>query len=148
MGLVEDYAKYLGGSNRLLKDSLEEAKKVLKGASDENKEKIKYLATHFECSTKEAGQSLRKSKNPKKTGEGLKEGKGTDFGMLSVKAGIDNNPKPTQADRIAGATKDKKKAKGGVRTAIAKIKSAKDGARTGVRGTGAATKGFRKARLS
>tara|TARA_B100000902_G_scaffold108276_2_gene109968 strand:- start:6114 stop:6248 length:135 start_codon:yes stop_codon:yes gene_type:complete len=25
------------------------------------------------------------------------------FGMLSVKAGIDNNPNPTQADRIAGA---------------------------------------------
>jgi len=26
--------------------------------------------------------------------------------MLSVKAGIDKNPKPTQADRIAGATKN------------------------------------------
>lgn len=25
------------------------------------------------------------------------------FGMLSVKAGVDNNPKPTAADRIAGA---------------------------------------------
>ena len=25
------------------------------------------------------------------------------FGMLSVKAGIDKNPNPTQADRIAGA---------------------------------------------
>ena len=57
--------------------------------------------------------------------------------------------KATQADRIAGATKgDKKVAKGGVRTAIAKIKKAKDGARTGVRGTGAAKRGFRKARLS
>ena len=29
------------------------------------------------------------------------------FGMLSVKAGIDNNPNPTQADRIAGATMKK-----------------------------------------
>ncbi len=28
---------------------------------------------------------------------------GKSFGMLSVKAGIDKNPKPTQADRIAGA---------------------------------------------
>ena len=90
-----------------------------------------------------------KNKNPKKEGKGLKEGDSTDFGMLSVEAGIDNNPKPTQADRIAGATKgEKKKAKGGVRTAIAKIKKAKDGARTGVRGTGAAKRGFRKARLS
>ena len=67
----------------------------------------------------------------------LKEGKGTDFGMLSVEAGIDNNPKPTQADRIAGATKNEKK-----------TVKAKSGSRTGVRGTGAAKKGFRKARLS
>jgi hypothetical protein len=37
----------------------------------------------------------------------MKKG-GTTFGMLSVKAGIDNNPKPTAADRIAGATKRKK----------------------------------------
>jgi len=36
-------------------------------------------------------------------------GKATKFGMLSVKAGIDNNPKPTAADRIAGATKGMKK---------------------------------------
>ena len=33
----------------------------------------------------------------------------SNFGMLSVKAGIDNNPKPTQADRIAGAKMKKKK---------------------------------------
>tara|TARA_R110002073_G_scaffold115540_1_gene253303 strand:- start:56 stop:511 length:456 start_codon:yes stop_codon:yes gene_type:complete len=31
------------------------------------------------------------------------------FGMLSVKAGIDKNPKPTQADRIAGAKMKNKK---------------------------------------
>jgi hypothetical protein len=36
------------------------------------------------------------------------------FGMLSVKAGIDKNPKPTQADRIAGAKMgNRKKAMGG-----------------------------------
>lgn len=28
---------------------------------------------------------------------------GSSFGMLSVKAGVDKNPKPTAADRIAGA---------------------------------------------
>ena len=33
----------------------------------------------------------------------------TKFGMLSVKAGIDNNPNPTKADKIAGATKKLKK---------------------------------------
>ena len=37
------------------------------------------------------------------------KGGGSDFGMLSVKAGIDKNPNPTQADRIAGATKGKKR---------------------------------------
>jgi hypothetical protein len=39
-------------------------------------------------------------------GDGAKAKKGrykAKFGMLSVKAGIDNNPKPTAADRIAGA---------------------------------------------
>lgn len=35
-----------------------------------------------------------------------------EFGKLSVKAGIDNNPNPTAADRIAGA-KMNKKSKGG-----------------------------------
>jgi hypothetical protein len=34
------------------------------------------------------------------------------FGMLSVKAGVDNNPNPTFADKIAGA---KKKAKSGAK---------------------------------
>ena len=42
-----------------------------------------------------------------------KNGKKSSFGMLSVKAGIDNNPKPTAADRIAGATKGKKKMSNG-----------------------------------
>ena len=137
MGLVEDFAKYLSGSNRIIKDTMVEAKEKIADMSDEEKEKLKIKI------------ASGKEKNPKKTGEGLKEGKGTDFGMLSVKAGIDNNSKQTQADRIAGATKGEKKvAKGGVRTAIAKIKKAKDGARTGVRGTGAGKKGFRKARMS
>ena len=53
---------------------------------------------------------------------------GTSFGMLSVKAGIDKNPNPTAADRIAGA---KKMAKGGMKlkkqaaTAIAMKKAGK-----------------------
>jgi hypothetical protein len=48
----------------------------------------------------------------------------TEFGMLSVKAGIDNNPKPTQADRIAGATK---KANGGVINGLKKMGMNKGG---------------------
>tara|TARA_R100000773_G_C4194625_1_gene99269 strand:+ start:112 stop:456 length:345 start_codon:yes stop_codon:yes gene_type:complete len=48
----------------------------------------------------------------KVTMETKENGKKTsDFGMLSVKAGIDDNPNPTQADRIAGATMKEKTVK-------------------------------------
>jgi hypothetical protein len=39
----------------------------------------------------------------------MAKGGATSFGMLSVKAGIDKNPKPTAADRIAGVKKKKRK---------------------------------------
>ena len=55
-----------------------------------------------------------------------KEGGATDFGMLSVKAGVDKNPNPTQADRIVGATKGKKMKLGGVAR----------GGRSAIQGTG------------
>ena len=50
---------------------------------------------------------MPKKKMMKKTANGKK----AKFGMLSVKAGIDKNPNPTQADRIAGATMGDKKSK-------------------------------------
>ena len=40
-------------------------------------------------------------------------GKKSKFGMLSVEAGVDNNPNITQADKIVGANKKNKKAMGG-----------------------------------
>ena len=47
---------------------------------------------------------LSKDKEEMKKGGKMKKAKsGGAFGMLSVKAGIDKNPNPTQADRIAGA---------------------------------------------
>jgi hypothetical protein len=42
-----------------------------------------------------------------------KSGGSTSFGMLSVKAGVDNNPKPTYADKIAGAKKSTGKMRNG-----------------------------------
>ena len=45
------------------------------------------------------GMAKRKMLKAGSNGNGKKKA----FGMLSVKAGIDKNPKPTQADRIAGA---------------------------------------------
>jgi hypothetical protein len=38
----------------------------------------------------------------------MAKGGASSFGMLSVKAGIDKDPTPTAADRIAGATKRKR----------------------------------------
>jgi|TARA_B100000519_G_C14170426_1_gene403604 hypothetical protein len=54
---------------------------------------------------------LRSPKDKKFNGmSDNKNNKTTEFGMLSVKAGIDNDPNPTQADRIAGATMKKGRA--------------------------------------
>jgi hypothetical protein len=48
--------------------------------------------------------TMKKGGTTKKYAKG-----GSSFGMLSVKAGVDKNPKATAADRIAGAKMNKKK---------------------------------------
>lgn len=61
-----------------------------------------------------AGPRKMNPKGMSRNGSMMKKAKaGGEFGMLSVKAGVDNNPNPTAADRIAGATKGK--AKSGVK---------------------------------
>ena len=50
-------------------------------------------------------QKIKETFSPKKSAAK----KSTKLGMLSVKAGIDKNPNPTQADRIAGAKMKSKK---------------------------------------
>ena len=53
---------------------------------------------------------MKKKSNVEKIKETFSpKNKSTKFGMLSVKAGIDKNPNPTQADRIAGAKMKNKK---------------------------------------
>ena len=128
MGLVEDFAKFLEGSNRLISDPLGEAEKKIANMSDEEKEKLKKkIASAKEIKTKQEGQ-------------GLKDGSKPDF--------LDLDKDGNKTEPMKQAAKQKVTAKGGVRTAIKRIKKAKDGSRTGVRGTGAAKRGFRKARLS
>ena len=46
---------------------------------------------------------FKKASAMKDTTTYKKSKNGSSFGMLSVKAGVDKNPNPTQADRIAGA---------------------------------------------
>ena len=95
------------------------------------------------------GPAKREKTKKKAKSSGSKEGfkdmpmraDGGSFGMLSVKAGIDNNPNPTQADRIAGATmKDKKEVKkmGGGMYDMTPRRMNKGGV---ARGMGAAVKG-------
>lgn len=72
------------------------------------------------------------TKVQERTIKGAKKAKdGGKFGMLSVKAGIDKNPNPTAADRIAGAKKNAgkamygktMKAKSGAKMSMKKCKS-------------------------
>ena len=56
----------------------------------------------------DTNRKKKKRKNDPFSGPQFADGgKAEKFGMLSVKAGVDNNPNPTQADRIVGATKKK-----------------------------------------
>ena len=50
----------------------------------------------------------KKKPMKKKAADMVGTKKTNEFGMLSVKAGIDNNPKPTKADKIIGAKMNKK----------------------------------------
>jgi len=54
-------------------------------------------------------RDIRKTESMTGASKSSKREKGkTKFGMLSVKAGIDKNPNPTKADRIAGAKMKKR----------------------------------------
>jgi hypothetical protein len=76
-------------------------------------DKTESLNEKFSMETAKANEKAIKEIKKAMGGLERKDGGATEFGMLSVKAGIDNNPKPTQADRIAGATKGEKKKRGG-----------------------------------
>ena len=101
-------------------------KAVKKGTDDFKKQNPKSLVT--EKQIKEIQKETAEKSNKKSRKEYLRERKmgggmmgrpmykkgskkavgKSNFGMLSVKAGVDNNPNPTQADRIAGAKMKKK----------------------------------------
>jgi hypothetical protein len=74
--------------------------------------------------TAEMLKQEKKIKNENKMGgkrKLYKKGGKSEFGMLSVKAGVDNNPNPTAADRIVGAKKNKKQKGGLVSTGTIKV---------------------------
>jgi len=101
-----------------IEDGIKTAAKKFKGRIDDKK--IKSVAK--EIKNKNKSKVIKEFLREPKMGGGMMGrqmykkgskkavGKKSNFGMLSVKAGIDNNPNPTQADRIAGATMKNKKA--------------------------------------
>ena len=99
-----------------IEDGIKTAAKKFKGRIDDKK--IKSVAK--EIKNKNKSKVIKEFLREPKMGGGMMGrqmykkgskkavGKKSNFGMLSVKAGIDNNPNPTQADRIAGAKMKKK----------------------------------------
>ena len=114
--------KPISKATKKFKRSIEQTKKaVKKGTDDFQKKNPKSLVTDKDI--KKVQKDTAEKYNKKSRKEYLRERKmgggmmgrpmykkgskkavgKSNFGMLSVKAGIDNNPKPTHADRIAGA---------------------------------------------
>ena len=96
----------------------EESKKMFEKTMSDNKKVIKNIMRGGKESKKDGGRMglkrgtglTKKKSNVQKIKETFApKNKSTKFGMLSVKAGIDKNPNPTQADRIAGAKMKNKK---------------------------------------
>jgi hypothetical protein len=72
----------------------------LKAANKNSKSTDRKMGLNFD---KKSFDSVKSYDSLIKTKTKPKAKNGTSFGMLSVKAGVDKNPKPTAADRIAGA---------------------------------------------
>ena len=100
-------------SNKVLKDLEKTMQKdmspELKAKGEKLKQEVKKTQKEiYKAGFKKGGRAgfNKGSKDP----VGKKKNGKTPFGMLSVKAGIDKNPNPTYADKIAGGKmKNKKK---------------------------------------
>ena len=108
------------GTKLIKKEQAEVSKKISKASKETPKLKTEFKEMGNKTKSDMTKSLLKHNLREKKMGGGMMGrqmykkgskkavGKKSNFGMLSVKAGIDNNPNPTQADRIAGATKKKK----------------------------------------
>ena len=79
--------------------------------AETNPERARRVSDRISDRRNERGAETAVKPLMKKGGAAKKAKNGSSFGMLSVKAGIDKNPNPTQADRIAGAKGMAKKGK-------------------------------------
>jgi len=94
---------------RITQSGISKGKNVTPGIY-EPKKKTEKKAKGGRVGLKRGTGLMKKKSNIQKIKETFgPKNKSTKFGMLSVKAGIDKNPNPTQADRIAGAKMKSKK---------------------------------------
>ena len=94
------------------------AKKAAKKAADEKKKNESASKAKFGASVpvkESCKHGMVRGADGKCVMSRPKFQKGGSFGMLSVKAGVDKNPNPTAADRIAGAKMNKKKIGGSIK---------------------------------
>ena len=108
------------GTKLIKKEQAEVSKKISKASKETPKLKTEFKEMGNKTKSDMTKSLLKHNLREKKMGGGMMGrqmykkgskkavGKKSNFGMLSVKAGIDNNPNPTQADRIAGAKMKKK----------------------------------------
>ena len=112
---TDKYTKNLTGEGRIkVKEAVQPAAKKISGIHDKyekklgpgssNPKNVENKAKGGRVGLKRGTGLMKKKSNVEKIKETFSpKNKSTKFGMLSVKAGIDKNPNPTQADRIAGA---------------------------------------------
>ena len=112
---ADKYTKNLTKEGKVkIKETIQPAAKKISKIMDK-KDKIEKKAKGGRVGLKRGtGLMSKKKSNIQKIKEAFapkvsKNKKASKFGMLSVKAGIDKNPNPTQADRIAGAKMKSKK---------------------------------------
>ena len=95
------------GKTMLSRSDLVEPTKNLRNIKRVKRDADKFVKETLKRDFKEGGRAgfNKGSKDP----VGKKKNGKTPFGMLSVKAGIDKNPNPTYADKIAGGKMKSKK---------------------------------------
>jgi hypothetical protein len=118
LGVGAGIAGALGIAGKYIGDKIKEKKAAKKEAEEKKKKAAETPKAKFGASVgvkASCKNGMVRSADGKCVMSRPKFKSGGSFGMLSVKAGIDKNPKPTAADRIAGAKMNKKKMGGTTR---------------------------------
>jgi hypothetical protein len=112
LGVGAGIAGALGIASKYIGDKIKEKKAAKKEAEEKKKKAAETPKAKFGASVgvkASCKNGMVRGADGKCVMSRPKFKSGGSFGMLSVKAGVDKNPNPTAADRIAGAKMNKKK---------------------------------------